>query len=191
MLWAFIIRSYFSFCNSRRAYEKQIPCGNDRKKSNCGAAAEKPQISPLRYVLSTIILGTPRGSLSSHYHNLVISTGAQRSGVRVKRSERDPRLGTHKPQISPLRCAPVEMTKLGVIANPALLNPIFIPLGGPQAHEHSGRDDKLGVTATPAVPAGLVSTANPFIAQERACLHGYDTGLCARLCCGGRNSATM
>ena len=47
-----------------------------------------------------------------------------------------------KPQISPLRCAPVEMTKLGVIAAQTFLNPIFIPLGGPQAHEHSGRDDK-------------------------------------------------
>jgi hypothetical protein len=27
--------------------------------------------------------------------------------------------------------------KLGVIINQAFLNPIFIPLGGPQAHEHS------------------------------------------------------
>ena len=42
-----------------------------------------------------------------------------------------------KPQISPLRFAPVEMTKLGVIADQTFLNPIFIPLGGPQAHEHS------------------------------------------------------
>ncbi len=37
-----------------------------------------------------------------------------------------PRLGTQKPQISPLRFASVEMTKLGVVANPAFLNPIFI-----------------------------------------------------------------
>ncbi len=37
----------------------------------------------------------------------------------------------------------VEMTKLGVVANQAFLNPIFIPLGGPQAHEYFGRDDKL------------------------------------------------
>ena len=35
------------------------------------------------------------------------------------------------------------MTKLGVIANQAFLNPIFLLLGGPQAHERSGRDDKL------------------------------------------------
>jgi hypothetical protein len=48
-----------------------------------------------------------------------------------------------KPQISPLRFAPVEMTKLGVIADQTFLNPIFIPMGGLQAHEHSGRDDKF------------------------------------------------
>ena len=48
-----------------------------------------------------------------------------------------------KPQISPLRFAPVEMTKLGVVADQIFLNPIFIALGGPQAHEHSGRDDKF------------------------------------------------
>jgi hypothetical protein len=35
------------------------------------------------------------------------------------------------------------MTKLGVIADQTFLNPIFIPLGGPQAHERSGRDDKF------------------------------------------------
>jgi hypothetical protein len=29
------------------------------------------------------------------------------------------------------------MTKVGVIANQAFLNLIFIPLGGPQVHEHS------------------------------------------------------
>ena len=43
------------------------------------------------------------------------------------------------------------MTKEGVIANRAFFNPIFIPLGGPQAHEHSGRDDKLGVTVNQAL----------------------------------------
>ncbi len=36
---------------------------------------------------------------------------------------------TGNPQISPLRCAPVEMTKLGVVANPAFLNSILISLG--------------------------------------------------------------
>ena len=40
----------------------------------------------------------------------------------------DPRLGTHKPQISPLRCAPVAMTKLGVTTNQAFLNPMNIPV---------------------------------------------------------------
>ncbi len=42
---------------------------------------------------------------------------------------------------------PVEMTKLGVIANRAFLNPSFILLGRPQAHEHSGPDDKSGAVA--------------------------------------------
>ncbi len=40
-----------------------------------------------------------------------------------------------KPQISPLRFAPVEMTKLSGVADQAFLNLIFIPLGGLQAHE--------------------------------------------------------
>ena len=48
------------------------------------------------------------------------------------------------PQISPLRCAPVEMTK-GRAALPATVvaeqDPFFIALGGPKAHDSSGRDD--------------------------------------------------
>ncbi len=43
----------------------------------------------------------------------------------------------------PLRCAPVEMTKLGVIADQGFLNPIFIPMGGPQVHDHCARGDKV------------------------------------------------
>src|ERR1700728_4111072 len=48
-------------------------------------------------------------------------------------------------EISPLRCAPVEMTKgraalpLSVVAEQSLF---FINLGGPKAHNFSGRDDK-------------------------------------------------
>ncbi len=57
-----------------------------------------------------------------------------------------------KPQISPLRFAPVEMTKLGVIADQTFLNPIFIPMGGLQAHEHSGRDDKVRCSCQPSLP---------------------------------------
>ena len=53
--------------------------------------------------------------------------------------------GTAGPQISPLRCAPVEMTKgraalpLSVVAEQ---DPLFIALGGPKAHDFSGPDDK-------------------------------------------------
>jgi hypothetical protein len=54
---------------------------------------------------------------------------------------------TGKPQISPLRSfgAPVEMTKgraalpLSVVAEQKFF---FITLGGPKAHDFSGRDDK-------------------------------------------------
>ena len=58
-----------------------------------------------------------------------------------------PREGPLTPQISPLRSfgAPVEMTKeraalpLSVVAEQKL---VFITLGGPKAHDSSGRDDK-------------------------------------------------
>ena len=33
------------------------------------------------------------------------------------------------------------------MSNQAFLNPIFISLGGPQAHERSGRDDELSAVA--------------------------------------------
>src|SRR6202142_1760198 len=53
-----------------------------------------------------------------------------------------PRKGPLTPQISPLRCAPVEMTK-GRAALPATVvaeqDPFFIALGGPKAHDSSGR----------------------------------------------------
>src|SRR3984885_456296 len=51
-------------------------------------------------------------------------------------------LGKAGPQISPLRCAPVEMTKgraalpLSVVAEQ---DPFFIALGGPKAQDSSGR----------------------------------------------------
>ncbi len=95
-----------------------------RSKGDPRLGIHKPRISPLRYALSKIIL----------------QTWVPLSGALFA-----PDVG--KPQISPLRCAPVEMTKLGVVANQAFLNPIFIPLGGPQAHVHSGRDDKVMVVA--------------------------------------------
>jgi hypothetical protein len=53
-----------------------------------------------------------------------------------------------EPQISPLRCAPVEMTK-GRAALPATVvaeqDPFFITLGGPLAHDFSGRDEERRV----------------------------------------------
>jgi len=55
------------------------------------------------------------------------------------------RKGPLTPQTSPLRCAPVELTK-GRAALPATVvaeqDPFFIALGGPKAHDSSGRDDK-------------------------------------------------
>jgi len=54
-------------------------------------------------------------------------------------------LGRGKPQIPPLRCAPVGMTRgravllRRVVAEREL---VFISLGGPKAHDSSGRDDK-------------------------------------------------
>src|ERR1700735_3438636 len=53
-----------------------------------------------------------------------------------------PRKGPLTPQISPLRCAPVEMTK-GRAALPFRVggeqDPFFIALGGPKTHDSSGR----------------------------------------------------
>src|SRR6202046_4713272 len=53
-----------------------------------------------------------------------------------------PRKGPLTPQISPLRCAPVEMTK-GRAALPTTVVaeqvPFFIALSGPKAHDSSGR----------------------------------------------------
>jgi hypothetical protein len=69
----------------------------------------------------------------------------QISPLRCALSKNIPREGPLKPQISPLRCAPVEMTKgraalpLSVVAEQ---DPFFIALGGPKAHDSSGRDDK-------------------------------------------------
>src|ERR1700733_7506633 len=61
------------------------------------------------------------------------------------RSKNISREGPLTPQISPLRCAPVEMTK-GRATLPATVvaeqDPFFIALGGPKAHDSSGRDDQ-------------------------------------------------
>ncbi len=57
----------------------------------------------------------------------------------------------HKPQISPLRFAPVEMTKLGVVANQAFLNPIFIPLGWGRRPMNALSENHPGRTALPTV----------------------------------------
>ena len=74
--------------------------------------------------------------------------------------------------ISPLRFAPVEMTKLGVIAGQTFLNPIFILLGGPQAHEHSGRDDKVGVVASDNPGAPKIG-ANPAARSTKVAVAGW------------------
>jgi hypothetical protein len=64
--------------------------------------------------------------------------------LRFALSKNISREGPLTPQISPLRCAPVEMTK-GRAALPASVvteqDPFFIALGGPKAHDSSGRDD--------------------------------------------------
>ncbi len=73
-----------------------------------------------------------------------------------------------KPQISPLRFAPVEMTKLGVNANQTFLNPISIPLGGPQAHERSGQDDQRFTGGNPAFSRELRSQARELSALGTA-----------------------
>jgi hypothetical protein len=65
--------------------------------------------------------------------------------------------GQEKPQISPLRCASVEMTK-GRAALPGRVvaeqTPFFIALGGPKAHDSFGRDDKEKCCSNPAQSRG-------------------------------------
>jgi hypothetical protein len=49
------------------------------------------------------------------------------------------------PQISPLRCAPVEMTKERTVLPGTVVveqESSFITLGRPKAHDFSGRDDR-------------------------------------------------
>jgi hypothetical protein len=73
-------------------------------------------------------------------HTADPSTTLLRSSVEKHFQER-----TAGPQISPLRFAPVEMTKgkaalpLSVVAEQSLF---FMTFGGPKAHNFSGRDDK-------------------------------------------------
>src|ERR1700733_2375662 len=72
-----------------------------------------------------------------------LATRRRESGYAL--SKNISREGPLTPQISPLRCAPVEMTKgraalpLSVVAEQ---DPFFIAMGGPKAHDSSGRDDK-------------------------------------------------
>ena len=49
--------------------------------------------------------------------------------------------GAVEPQVPPLRCAPVGMTR-GRDGGSREREPFFISLGGPQAHDPSGRDHK-------------------------------------------------
>jgi hypothetical protein len=61
---------------------------------------------------------------------------------------------TAEPQISPLRCAPVEMTK-GRAALPETVvaeqDPFFIALGGPKAHDSSVEKHSQETTAEPQI----------------------------------------
>ena len=125
------------------------------------AYTPKPQIPPLRFALSKIIL---EGVLCQR---LWFPTLARQGWgtldllevwIQSRHQSRVPHIWRAlcarcgKPQISPLRFAPVEMTKLGVIADQTFLNPIFILLGGPRAHERSGRDDKVRCSCQPSLP---------------------------------------
>ena len=74
--------------------------------------------------------------------------------------DRDGGQVNNRPQISPLRCAPVEMTK-GRAALPATVvaeqDPFFIALGGPKAH-----DSPVEVTkGRTALPATVVAEQDP------------------------------
>ena len=51
---------------------------------------------------------------------------------------------TAEPQVSPLRCAPVEMTKGKAVLPGRIVaeqEPLFISLGEPTGHDYFGRDD--------------------------------------------------
>ena len=62
-----------------------------------------------------------------------------------------PSEGPLTPQISPLRCAPVEMTK-GSAALPATAvaeqDPLFIALGGSATHDSSGQKGRAALPGT-------------------------------------------
>ncbi len=132
-------------------------------------------------------LGHPAPGHQSLATAITLSSRPERRDLWFVRVTADPRhsalvsLRCGKPQISPLRCAPVEMTKLGVIANQAFLNPIFIPLGGPQAHERSGRDDNTGTrlcSATGAFHRDVKKPVHfPVRAERNACVYAVFYGL--------------
>jgi hypothetical protein len=82
--------------------------------------------------------------------------------------------GTAEPQISPLRCASVEMTK-GRAALPGRVvaeqKPFFIALGGPKAHDSCGRDDKEKCCSNPAHVFTRTLKAGPFTLPSAALLN--------------------
>ncbi len=119
----------------------------------------KPQIFPLRFAQSKIIPGSllcqrlwsptlaTQGWGTIDLLEVWLQNGDQ---SRVPHIWRALCARCGKPQISPLRFAPVEMTKEDVIANRVFLNR-FSSLGWPRRPiQHSGRDDKSSVTAKPA-----------------------------------------
>ncbi len=140
------------------------PCHSAIVSLRCG----KPQISPLRFALSKII---PGSLLCQQLWSLTLATQGWgtldllEGWVQNRHQSRVPHIWRAlcarcgKPQISPLRFAPVEMTKLGVIANPAFPQPIFIPLGEPQAHEYSGPGSNVYSLASQIVCTTLVYVA--------------------------------
>jgi hypothetical protein len=90
--------------------------------------------------------------LAQSVHALVIVPLKRVCKYRVKRNvhydssvEKHFQEGTVEPQISPLRCASVEMTKGRAVLRGTVVaeqKPFFITLGGPLAHYRSGWDNK-------------------------------------------------
>src|SRR6202789_797909 len=114
-----------------------------------------PQISPLRYASVEMTKGST--ALSTLSKNI-------------------PREGPLTPQISPLRSfgSPVEMTK-GRAALPATVvaeqDTFFIALGGPLAHDSSGREDKgrLVVVRSRCPGMGACPSAGLLVSRTTHC----------------------
>ena len=103
-----------------------------------------PQISPLRSFGAPVEMAKGRTALPTtvvaEQGPFFIALGGPKAHDSSGRKHSQER--SAGPQISPLRCAPVEMTK-GRVALPATVvaeqDPFFIALGGPKAHDSSGR----------------------------------------------------